>query len=126
MHVLKTQMVSANHSRLCASKSWTLEKSIFHALGIFAVYSLHIGDQLPFKLSALATCRGILIWCLIVYMTKLMQSDWLRGVQLFHYLHSPGVQLMIFVMAGGAGNQNNKIQYGGEILISIYNKCGRI
>jgi hypothetical protein len=59
-------------------------------------------------------------------MTKLMQSDWLRGVQLFHYLHSPGVQLMIFVMAGGAGNQNNKIQYGGEILISIYNKCGRI
>jgi hypothetical protein len=35
-------------------------------------------------------------------MTKLLQSDWLRGVQLFHQLHSPGVQLMIFVMAGGS------------------------
>ena len=31
-------------------------------------------------------------------MIKLLQSDWLRGVQLY----------MIFVMAGGAGNQNNK------------------
>jgi hypothetical protein len=39
---------------------------------------------------------------------KLLQSDWSRGVQLFHWLHSPGVQLMIFVMAGGTGNQNNK------------------
>jgi hypothetical protein len=43
-------------------------------------------------------------------MTKLLQSDWLR-VQLM----IPGVQLMIFLMAGGAGNQNNKIQYGGEM-----------
>ena len=41
-------------------------------------------------------------------MTKLLQSDWLRGVQLFHLLHSPGVQLMIFVMAGGSGKSKQQ------------------
>jgi hypothetical protein len=41
-------------------------------------------------------------------MTKLLQSDWLRGVQLFHQLHSPGVQLMIFVMAGGSGKSKQQ------------------
>jgi hypothetical protein len=41
-------------------------------------------------------------------MTKLQQSVWLRGVQLFHYLHSPAVQLIIFVMAGGGETKTTK------------------
>ena len=41
--------------------------------------------------------KTVQVFIIYIYMTKLLQSDWLRGVQ-----------LMIFVMAGGAGNQNNK------------------
>jgi hypothetical protein len=44
-------------------------------------------------------------------MTKLLQSDWLRGVQ-----------LMIFVMARGGGGEREikttKNQYGGEICLT--------
>ena len=65
-------------------------------------------------------------------MTKLLQSDWLRGVRLFHLLHSPGVQLMIFVMAGGGGgaggaaNQNNKNPIWRRNLSYMNNNRGQI
>jgi hypothetical protein len=49
-----------------------------------------------------------------------------RVITYTNYLHSPGVQLMIFVMAGGAGNQNNKNPIWWRNLSCINNKHGQI
>ena len=51
----------------------------------------------------------IIVNLFIIYMTKLLQSDWLRGVQ-----------LMIYMMAGGGGGGAKKSNMGGKFI--FYNE----